>query len=384
MGAGGTTHAVTGAASPGAGAAKAKIRNVEILRFFLAWAVVGFHLVHNDAFDEYGFRFLKPYLICGEYAVRCFFVLAFYFLIRGGGTQQTVVSFVCRKWMRLAPLIIVVTLCGYILHCCGYWEWNWAANIEQWLLIHDWAGRSRWEQFVYPAWWCSAYLLVSVVYLVLVRAFPGRYIPLVLGILAMIAWRVEVSTPEQSMFMKVLSFGRSTVAFFYLGMGALIAYIVRFIEERSTLKSGSRLAAWGYTLAEVVLMGALLVRLFAARQIESLNPLLTTLCFSALLVLFILKRGYLSRLLENNFCSFLGRYAYAIFVVHCLVLSSAHSIILPHFKAEAADHPWLTLGCIAGVTMLLAMAGHHLVERPMRSHNCPKWDKSKPHLSQIN
>lgn len=349
---------------------KAKFKNVEILRFFLAWAVVGFHMgidLHKPL-NEIGLSFLKPYLICGRFAVGCFFVLAFYFLVQGRSVRQSVMTFVCRKWLRLAPLAIVTSVFGYILHRCGYWRWwDWSVNIEQCLLVHEWATWTwpQHEPFVYTTWWCSAYMLVSVVYLALVQTLPKRYVPLVLGILAVIAWRLDVCVTGPSKFGMVLAFGRCSQAFFYLGMGVLVAYIVRCIEERPMLKPNSRLVTWGYTLAEVVLMGALLVRLFAAPRIAMLNLLLTTLCFSALLVLFILKRGYLSRLLENNLSSFLGRYAFAIFIVHPLVLSSACFLLLPHFRTEVAAHPWVVLGCIAGTTMLLAVAGYHFVERPI-------------------
>lgn len=324
---------------------------------------------------------MKPYLACGENAVGCFFVLAFYFLVRGHNTEQPVLTFVCRKWLRLAPLIIVISAFGYILHRCGYWGWNWPANIEQCLLIHDWAACPRWGQFVHPAWWCSCYMLVSVIYLAPARTLPARYVPLALGVLAIIGWRINVFGSGHSEFREVLLFGGAARSLFYLGMGALTAYIVQYIESSVPSEHG-RLVTWGYTAAEVAVTGALLVRLFAARHITFLNPLLTTLCFSVLLVLLILNRGYFSQLLENNLSSFLGRYAYAIFVVHILVLDSARRIILPRFGAEAAAHPWVVLSCITGATMLLAAVGHHFVESPImrfcaRHRNAPVLSETK-------
>ena len=39
-----------------------KFKNIELLRFLMAWAIVGVHIVYGQGFVQFGLGFLEPYL----------------------------------------------------------------------------------------------------------------------------------------------------------------------------------------------------------------------------------------------------------------------------------------------------------------------------------
>lgn len=135
-----------------------------------------------------------------------------------------------------------------------------------------------------------------------------------------------------------------------------------------------------YTLAELVTFAAVMCYLFLYKY-NVLSLLLAMIAFSWLFLSFVQKRGYLARLLDRDWCVVLGRYAFAIYVVHIFVLDSARIIILPQYKSWAVEHPWLVLGGMAAATMFLAILGYHGVEKPvMRWYKNSK--KSTPQTIQ--
>ena len=84
-----------------------------------------------------------------------------------------------------------------------------------------------------------------------------------------------------------------------------------------------------------------------------------------LVPLFIQKEGYLSRLLERDWCVWVGRYAFGIFIVHRLVFQVSLHILSPEQREWTLAHPWCLLGGMACVIMLLSMLGYHYIEVPV-------------------
>ena len=74
--------------------------------------------------------------------------------------------------------------------------------------------------------------------------------------------------------------------------------------------------------------------------------------------------GTLSRFLEQDWCVWLGRYAFSIFIVHRLVLRVVRSVISP-YQMWAQGHPAELISIVVVVTMLLAILGYHCTEVPV-------------------
>ena len=335
-----------------------KFKNIELLRFLMAWAIVGAHIVYGQGFVQFGLGFLEPYLYKGSNAVPMFFVIAFFFLSLKTKPEQPFFFFIVSKWLRLAPLVIAVTVVAYILHLFSFWGWSHELNIGNILLIQDWSVWPRWRYFVHPAWYCHAYLLLAIFYLGLIKAFDQKYVFFVLGVCAYIGWRIfglMSVLPEYGSLLGHYDIGRGL---FCLGLATLLTHLHKIyppLPPKHTIC---------YTALELVLFGGVFGNLFFGKW-NVLTSLHIILAFSLLFYLFIQRKGLLSRFLEKDWCVLLGRYAFGIFIVHALVLSAAQRIVLPHYKSQALEHPWLVLAGIVATTLILAITGYHFVEVPI-------------------
>ena len=344
-----------------------KFKNIELLRFLMAWSIVGFHINHGNCLSAYGVAFLRDYTGLGFLAVLYFFVVAFFFLVLKTRPDCSVWEFVRNKWLRMAPLIIVCTLVGYVLHLYGFWGWNMSANIGQCLLIHHRFPASRWFQFVDPAWFCSVFFLCSILYLSWIKTLSAKYVALVVASIAFIGMEVRNFFPQilnEPLRVGFVDYGK---AFTCLGISYVLATVFVITPPTSSLvktyhQSIAIVLLW--TVSEIIFLSLFVASLYGA-HLYKLSPLLSVISFACLFYLFIRKEGYLSRLLERDWCVWLGRYAFGIFITHRLVLQVAKHILLPGHKEWALAHPWCLLGGMACAIMLLAILGYHCIEVPV-------------------
>ncbi len=211
-----------------------KFKNIELLRFLMAWAIVGAHIVYGQGFVQFGLGFLEPYLYKGSNAVPMFFVIAFFFLSLKTKPEQPFFFFIVSKWLRLAPLVIAVTVVAYILHLFSFWGWSHELNIGNILLIQDWSVWPRWRYFVHPAWYCHAYLLLAIFYLGLIKAFDQKYVFFVLGVCAYIGWRIfglMSVLPEYGSLLGHYDIGRGL---FCLGLATLLTHLHKIYPPPTT------------------------------------------------------------------------------------------------------------------------------------------------------
>lgn len=336
-----------------------KFKNIELLRFIFAWTIVVFHMSMSVTHTP-----LKSYCHSGYLCVEFFFIVSFFFLIRGLKVEQSMTRFIRDKWIRMAPLAIVITIVGYVLYhlgYCAYSGWNFSAVVENCLLLFGWSAKTSKGCFIGPIWYCSIYLGIAVFYLGLLKTFPHKYVPFIVGVLAYIAWRGIALRIEARPF--GVFFGGGDINGACRGMFCLgLAYMAVCLYESGSLGyCANRCRTIICTTAELLILGVLSCKLIFSPQI--ISTFLTDLLFLFLFVLFISRAGYVSRLLERNWCAYLGRYSYAIYVVHMLVLYVTITIdkkcgILQSYPSET------TVGIFLAI-MILAVMGHHFVEAPI-------------------
>ncbi|MDR1123673.1 MAG: acyltransferase [Elusimicrobiota bacterium] len=349
---------------------KRQFLNVEFLRFALIWAVVLFHIVYHNNAVLFGVDGLKMYFNRGWQAVPMFFLMAGFFLFLKPDFTQSIGVFIKNKWLRFAPLVIATTLLFWISSLFGLWKFNWTDNILNMLLVKDFATWPRWGQAVHPAWYLSELLMVSVIYFGLAKSLAKKYADIVIAVLAFIGLRVLVLDwggvlPKYGTILMHYDMAR---AFFFVASGYFLANAYKsLIFTRPPENQGKAIC---YGIAEAVLLFFVMVSLYRQNSHYATNKILLQILFGVLFWLFLIKRGWLSQFLNKNWSAWLGRYAYAIFVVHIFVLDLARVAIIPRCKDWVIAHNWLALGMICVAIMLLAMAGYHFVEVPVA-----KWIK---------
>lgn len=363
---------------------------------FLIWAVVGVHLAYLGLNSHPGFDWLVGWS-SGWQAVEMFFLMSGFFLFYHVNTQESVLHFALRKWLRLAPFIVVLTLAGYLLAGFDILQYPLSVNIFNSLLLLDWNTHHFGPDatIIYVAWFANVLFFVSVLYFCILKALPREQATLVIGLISLLTLfmynrHLYIIVPFIYPLVRALS---------YMGFGYLLCLLWKAREQARAgrncdLKVSAPRCYLLISCLEALLLGAIFISLFAGSsggsaapgdleipvdEIASLTALTwfpaqtrwalggvwLQLCFAALFWLFLCRQGVISRLLNHPGSVMLGRYSYAVFLVHTLVVRAVRDYLAPAQSTWALDHPVLTVAAVCLLILTLSVLAHHLLEQPL-------------------
>ena len=364
-------------------------KNIEFLRFLLIFAVVGVHIPYLNLNSLPEFSFLVPWT-AGWQAVEMFFVISGFFLFYKYDTHMQVLNFAIKKWLRLSPFIIVLTILGYAMTGFDVMQYPLSVNIYNALLLLDWNTHHFGPDatILYVAWFVNVLFFVSVVYFCILKVLPHAYATLVIGIIAFVNFFMY----QRQVYIIVPFIYPLVRAFAFIGFGYLICELWKAYQTTHE-QGASQSISIIHSLLEMILFTTIIISLYAGstgiptphgltvppEQIASLTavtwfPDLTRLAiggpslqiaFIALFWLFLCNEGVISRLLNHQISIVLGSYSYAVFLVHTLIIRFlTDNFDLPHLPL-ALEHPYLTIVLILSAIFLLAVITHHCIEIPL-------------------
>ena len=95
------------------------------------------------------------------------------------------------------------------------------------------------------------------------------------------------------------------------------------------------------------------------------NKMVFVIYFVALFILFLIKKGVLSRLLENNFSALLGNYSFAIFLTHQLIIKIWSITICETQRDWIIANPVLNILILFVIVILFGITIHYIFEKPI-------------------
>ncbi len=363
-------------------------KNLEFLRFLLIWAVVGVHVAYLNLNNTEGFLWMTAWT-SGWQAVEMFFVMSGFFLFYNVKPQESILNFAVRKWLRLAPCIIVLTIIGYSFTGFNISQYPLSVNIFNSLLLLDWNTHHFGPDatIIYVAWFVNALLFVSVVYFSILKTFKAELATFLIGAISFICFFMY----NRHIYIIVPFIFPLVRAFAYMGFGYLICQLWK--SRSQDLKADTSNSNILISLLEAVLLACVTISLFAGstgistpegltvppEQIATLNaetwfPDLTRwalggvwlqICFIALFWLFLCRKGLVSQLLNNRISVALGRYSYTVFLVHTIVVRAIRDYLKPDECAWVLDNPAASITLLCLIILCASIAVHHLIEMPL-------------------
>lgn len=282
----------------------AENRPLTSVRGFAALWVVGHHWFSQIGLDFQAFRL-------GYRAVDIFFILSGFIIssIYQDIQAKGVFLFWAKRACRLYP--VHLTLFIFVCLFATYPSWNRAtlAPLVDWNLA---ASAFLLQPYLTVkianpvAWSAGVELLCYLLFpaaIVLVRRMPPRHA----AVLALVALLAGEHAVLQTYGGNVGGFGAVYRALGGFGIGMLTWRV----------SCGIRLTAWGATALEVMGLGGLLACVAANRS--DLLPL----WFAPLLLGLFCERGVMARALAADWCVWLGRISFSIYLMHYPLIAAA-------------------------------------------------------------
>jgi peptidoglycan/LPS O-acetylase OafA/YrhL len=203
--------------------------NIDFLRFIIIWGVVLYHLIFiPDVIKPFGFQRYFNLFIQGRSAVDMFFFMSGFFEFVNVDVSINTIEFIKKKWLRLAPLLIVVTLLYWVMNILSQnWNFNYSANFLSCLLIKTWTTWPIWGEAVSPAWYIHELFFISIIYFYLFKNLSNVKANIAIFIVSFIGLRVSILGDVLPKYGMGIMDSAMAEASMWMGIGYFLAQYVK-------------------------------------------------------------------------------------------------------------------------------------------------------------
>lgn len=156
-----------------------------------------------------------------------------------------------------------------------------------------------------------------------------------------------------------------------IGLGCLIGYYMKIysstIKDFILSKSQKLLLSFG----ELFLTSFIIWWMIFSHS--RINNIIFVLSFAILLILFILKKGYISEFFDNDVWVNLGKYQYSVYVIHYIIIKMFGLALWKQHPEFVVSHPVIPVIVMLLTIILIGIFTYHYIEEPCAKYLTEKF-----------
>lgn len=349
---------------------KERFKNIDLLRFIGAIAIVYYHINMCGLYETISDKLplvhaLQTKCSFGWVWVDFFFVISGVCFFRYTNFSQDFITFFKKKIIRLCPAIFFAVFMYWLLSLFTPMVYLKYINIFTLLLLNNVGLTAANMGNIHPVWFISALFWTLCLYFYLVKIFDKKYINLIMALIPFFAFTFIVNS---------IHFAPATF-YYFINIGVVVVmggialgywineiYNINYKEEyvNENKFSFAVISAIEIYLFIFIIKNTLFHKI---RFIEG-NYIPLMFAFIPLLYLFLIKRGLLSRIFENNISVILGRYSYSIFVMHIIVLDFLNTVLWQKYPNFIINNFIFNTSLAIIFSIFLGIITYHIIEQP--------------------
>jgi peptidoglycan/LPS O-acetylase OafA/YrhL len=309
------------------------------------------------------YKLIYPsYAICtqdGRLCVDFFFIISGFFLTLKFNETESVLDFVKKKIARLQP-VLIFSLAVYPRGDAVYTKIFSAIFCDNIGFTMQNGGN---------CWFVSVLFWAMLLYFYMIKYYRPQTVNLVVALTVIFSYSFAIHVTNGRLVNDIRNYAYIFNTGMLRGLGGIgIGYFIangyKYYQNKVSNKNMSIAKRIVTTIAEMYLFGWLVFNL-CFHKLHFNNNIIFIVVFAFLFWMFLVRKGYFSKLLDNNFSAFLGKYSYSIFLMHMPVIHLYRLLILnKHQDLMVNNHRVLNI-CIPIVFSVIAgMLTYHLVEIP--------------------
>lgn len=355
--------------------------NVDFLRFIFSVIIVYFHIFSNikkfygDSIAIDTYKNLS--ILCGSarLIVDCFFIIAGFFLFQTILKNKTnMVQYVINRIARLWPVLAFSFLISVV-----FFKFKLYTAIINSLFL-----QCIGVTLLYKGinWYISPFFWVSIFYFYILKNFDKKYVHLIIAFCIYFGLMCNINYFDGGV-------GRETIKLFIntgvmralsgIGIGYFIGLFYETVRDKIAQVEISQQVRdnvkefFNKTIKEkcsFLIVSALeiycfvfLINNFLFHKISYKNHLIFLIMFSVLFFCFLIKKGLLSKLLDNKYFAFCGKYAYSIYVMQQIAFNILKKTLWKN--TEFVDNVPLCLAISVILPVIIGVLTYYLVEIPV-------------------
>jgi peptidoglycan/LPS O-acetylase OafA/YrhL len=346
---------------------KLYFKNIDFLRFFLCIGIILRHLhngfIHNAEFQNIiGYNNIINNNL-GYLPVDCFFIISGFFLFFATDFNQNTYKFISKKFARLLPVIVFATVLSLSITSIITHKLILPLKDVWTLFLLNNVGLTNEYTTLANIWYVSALFWTSLLFFYLYKIMDKKWFNILMACIAFTSYLFYINISiGQSPFLTKYIFNYGLIrSFAGMSLGYFIFRIYKDIIVNNV--KNTLFNKIFYTVLEACLLLFVFINMLY-KNMDYNNPLIIVLAFAILFLLFISKKGYISKILDNDFSKILGRYTYSIYVTHVLIRNLWMLVIFKYFKDFVLNYPIQNLLAIFVLAFGLGIFTYHVIEKP--------------------
>lgn len=356
-----------------------KFKNIEFLRFAFVFVLVYFHLVQLFVSQS-----IEAYLPLGTLSQNAYILVEFFFILSGfflyfdirkyNDTSFYAIKKFLRLWFVPAFVVILSIVSAPFMK---YIVVNYANSLLNILLLNNIGFTNSVSNYIHT-WYICVLFWVSLFYFCLFKLFDREKVIFFISVMVYLSY-VAVFQASKGNFgnPETIIYGLLTVGMLRgiagLGVGLVMGIIYEkyMINRTDNNKKTNVFYYIIFSIAEIIIL-FVLGNLLVFKVFQMNNDFIFVPLFVALIGLFLVKKGIVSKLLENKVSDFLGKFSYSVFVMQGYLIILFYTIFNADFSEWIVEQRFLTLiiGCL--FVVFGGILTYYLIERPSAN-----WCKNK-------
>ncbi len=357
-----------------------KIKNIEFLRIVGCLAIILRHLFNNAKLhgifaDINLYDHLFKMTCNGQKAVDLFFILSGVFFVITLNLKTSMWDFIKKKLIRLYPVLIFGFILYFIASITGYMKFSFYDNILSFFMLSG-TGMVLQVKNMGAFWYVSSMFWVLLLLFYLLKNYERKNVNLFVALSVFLVYSIliqakggKINNHEQT-FYYIFNVGMMR-AIGGIGLGYFIgAWYKENIQKIKEIKFSlsKKLCVTG--LEFICLF--FIINNLCFHKFKFYNHMVFILAFVVIITLFLLNKGYISRMLSKDIWVNLAKYTYSLYMMHIFVYDLLKNTIWTYHKDFVYAHPVVNILIALSGALILGVATYHFVEVP-----AAQWLKQK-------
>ena len=349
-----------------------RIKNIEFLRIIGCLAIILFHLCNKNRL--YGLfsdidLYSKLYSMFqnGNKAVDLFFIMSGLFFGFKLDITKPLLEFIKHKLIRVYPLLVYCIVLFFLISLTGAVEFTFYDNILNLLCLNGtFLVLKSGNMGVF--WYVSAMLWTMILFYYLIKYFGKPKANLVIAILAIFSYGFIIHAKggtisnSSKTFYNIFNVGMMR-AFGGIGLGYFIS---EWYKENIQSIKNVIYPIWSRLLITVVEFMCLyfIINNLMLHKLHYKNHMIFIVTFALIIILFLMKKGFISLILDNDIWSKFSRYTYSLYMTHTIVMNTLKGSLWKHYPTWVYAHPAVNVVMTLALVLLFGIFTYHFVEKP--------------------
>lgn len=351
---------------------KEKFKNIEILRFIFAVLIMMFHYAKNCSLTKPLIEqsCLKGIIYQSHHCVDFFFIIAGFFLFLTINITQPTFEFAKKRFLRLAPLLWLYVFFQFLLSILIHTDFTFDGSILKLFLLNNIGFAPNTGGSIF-AWFIASLFWVSLFYFYIAKILNKKYLNLFVWLITICSLGISLNCTEKQIFY----FINTGIIRGLYGMG--IGYFISEVYKSGFMQNCSKKFNHIASTLEIFCIGFLTYYMLFSKSLPGKSGFVYIVIFSILFYLFLIRKGFISKLFNNDLSVKLGSYSYSIYVMHILISTIFNKIVYIETNTFVMNHIILTytIEVITGVAFGILI--HYIFEKPINKLIHTKLAKNK-------